>query len=212
MDESAPAPRRFRGLVVMAALVAVGLAVSAGYFIWSLTSDASEARRIVQERKREIAATPKTPEGRLAKWLEFGAPQIHHRLQMMRFSAEEPWLVTHAVRMDPEDPGRLSIHGIDFADLPVAIAQIEGSKVVVHLPRPKELGVGPLRGDNAAFVPIAPRDDLAPDPEQRATFLVQFALKDLFQALARDIPGAELAIRIGPEWSWAEIAAHSAAK
>jgi hypothetical protein len=203
MDGSASSPRRFSGLLVIGALVAVGLAVSAGYFIWSLTSHTSEAWRIVQERKREIAATPKTPEGRLAKWLEFGAPQIHHRLQGMRFSAEQPWLVTHAVRRDPEDPERLAIYGIDFADLPLTLAHVEGSTVVVHLPRPKELGLGPLRGDNAVSVPIAARDDLAPDPEQRARFLVHFALDGLAQALERDIPGAKLSIEIGPETSWA---------
>ena len=212
MDVPESEPRRFRGLVVLAALVAVGLAVSAGYFIWSLSSESSETWRIVQERKREIAAAPKTPEGRLANWLVISAPQIHHRLQLMRFSAEQPWLVTHAVRTDPEDNDHLAIHGIDFTDLPLTLGRIEGSTVRVRLPLPKELAVGALRGDNAVSVPIAARDDLAPDAILRASFLVHFALDPLAHALERDIPGATLAIEIGPETSWAEIAADSAAK
>ena len=191
-------PIRVRGLLVMLALVAVGLSVSVGYFFWSLTSKASAARRIIEARKREIAEAPRTPEGRLAHWLTFGAPQIHHRLEIMRFSAEQPWLVTHAVRTDGEADGRVEIYGIDLSDLPQTIARIEGSTVHVKLPIPRRLGAGPLTGDNALAVPIAARPDLVPDPIERAKFLVRFALDGLSGALERDIPGAKLSIEIGP--------------
>lgn len=196
-----PAPRA-RGLLVLAALVGVGLCVSVGYFFWSLTSKASEARRIIDARKREIAEAPKTTEGRLEHWLVFGAPQIHHRLETMRFSAAQPWLVTHAVHADSGEPGAVEIYGIDLSNLPLSISRVEGSTVHVELPLPRRLGAGPLTGDNAAAIPVFPRADLAPDPVERAKFLVRFALEGLSGALERDIPGAKLAIDIGPEASF----------
>jgi hypothetical protein len=199
---------RARGLLVMAVLVATGVGVTAGY----LQLEAPEVGEIIANRKREIALAPKTPEGRLEQWLVFGAPQIHHRMQMMRFSAEQPWLVTHAVRLDGEDAERLAIYGIDLSELPREIAGIGGLDVHVKLPLPRRLGTGPLRGDNAVSVPVAPRDGLAPDSVERARFLVRFALDGLSQALERDIPGAKLTIEIGPESSWEEITEARAAK
>jgi hypothetical protein len=195
---------RVRGLLVLSALVAVGLCVSVGYFFWSLTAKASAARRIIDARKREIAEAPKTTEGRVAHWLVFGAPPIHHRLETMRFSAAQPWLVTHAVRAEGGEPGAVDIYGIDLTNLPLTIARVEGTTVRVELPLPRRLGTGALAGDNAAAVPIFPRADLAPDPVQRARFLVDFALGDLARALERDIPGAKLLIEIGPESSFGE--------
>jgi hypothetical protein len=208
-----PEPRvvpafRARGLLVLAVLVATGVGVTAGY----LQLEAPEVGEIIANRKREIALAPKTPEGRLEQWLVFGAPQIHHRMQMMRFSAEQPWLVTHAVRLDGEDADQLAIHGIDLSELPREIARIEGLDVHVKLPLPRRLGTGPLRGDNAVSVPVVLHDDLAPDSVERARFLVRFALDGLSQALERDIPGAKLAIEIGPENSWEEIVGGRAAK
>jgi hypothetical protein len=215
MDEAGvPAKPEFRarGLLVMLALVLVGLSVSAGYFFWSLTSKASATWKIIDARKREIAEAPTTPEGRLAHWLVFGAPQIHHSLEMMRFSAAQPWLVTHAVRAGGAEEGNVEIYGIDLSGLPVTIARVEGSTVHVKLPMPRRLAVGPLTGDNAVSVPVAARADLAPDPVERAKFLVHYALDRLFDALERDIPGAKIAIEIGPEASFEEISAGPAAK
>jgi hypothetical protein len=189
---------RASGLLVMLVLVVSGVGVTAGYLQWK----APEVGEIIAGRKREIAAAPRTPEGRLETWLVYGAPQIHHRLEMMRFSAEQPWLVTHAVGEDRE---HLEIHGIDLERMPREIGRIEGSTVHLRLPRPRRLGTGPLRGDNAASVPVAARDEVAPDAEARAMFLVRFALDGLSQALERDIPGAKLTIEIGLEGSWEEI-------
>jgi hypothetical protein len=198
-----PAPRA-NGLLVLSAIVAVGLSVSVGYFFWSLTSKASEARRIIDARKREIAEAPKTTEGRVAHWLEFGGPQIHQGLLNLRFSSERPWLVTHAIRVEGGEPGAVEIYGIDLTNLPLSVARVEGTTVRIELPLPRRLGTGPLTGDNAAAVPIFPREDLAPDPVERAKFLVRFALGGLPEALERDIPGAKLAIDIGPGSSFGE--------
>lgn len=192
-----PAPRA-RGLLVLAALVGVGLCVSVGYFFWSLTSKASEARRIIDARKREIAEAPKTTEGRLQHWLVFSAPMIHQAIFNLRFSADRPWLVTHAVRAD----GGVDIYGIDLSDMPRTVARIDGSIVHVDLPMPRRLGTGILTGDNAAAVPVVASADLAPDPVQRARYLVHFVLDGLSGALERDIPGAKLEIDIGPAASF----------
>jgi len=51
---------------------------------------------------------------------------------------------------------------------------------------PRLMTTGPLTGDNAVSVPIAPRADLAPDPVARAKFLVHFALNQL-----EDLPSIE---------------------
>jgi catechol 2,3-dioxygenase-like lactoylglutathione lyase family enzyme len=190
---------RASGLLVMFVLVVTGVGVTAGYLRWK----APEVGEIIAARRREIAATPSTPEGRLSKWLEFGAPQIHHRLEMMRFSSGQPWLVTHAVGTDPQ---ALAIHGIDLAAMPKGIARLDGPTVRVKVPLPRRLGVGPLRGDNALSVPVYASDAAVPDPIERARFLLGFALDGLSQALERDIPGARLAIEVGPEESWEAIA------
>lgn len=193
---------RARGLFVMAALVIAGVGVTAGYLAWK----APEVGKIIADRKRAIAEAPKTAEARLSNWIVFGAPQIHHRLEIMRFSAEQPWLVTHAVRVAGDDPERVEIHGIDFSALPRDVARIDGTTIRVHLPRPTRLATGPLAGSNAALVPVAVDAASAPDPIARAEYLVHFALDDLGKALERDIPGAKLSIEIGPESSWTEIA------
>jgi hypothetical protein len=193
-----PAVRTVRagGVLVMGALVGVGVLIAAGYWGW----------QALAKTKTVASAAEHTPEGRLRTWLTFGAPQIHHRLEIMRFSAEEPWLVTHAVRVAGDDPERVEIHGIDFSALPRDVARIDGTTVRVHIPRPAPLATGPLRGTNAGLVPIAADAASAPDPIARAEYLVHFALDDLAKALERDIPGAKLSIEIGPEASWSEIA------
>src|SRR5689334_10964029 len=112
---------RARGLLVMAALVVAGVGVTAGYLAWK----APEVGKIIADRKRAIAEAPKTAEARLANWIVFGAPQIHHRLEIMRFSAEQPWLVTHAVRVAGDDPERVEIHGIDLSALPRDVAKVD---------------------------------------------------------------------------------------
>jgi hypothetical protein len=188
------------GIVVIGLLVATGLGVTAGYMQWK----APEVGELIAGRKREIAAAPKTPEGRLTQWLVYGAPQIHHRLTLMRFSAEQPWLVTHAVGSDARN---LAIHGIDLSSMPKDVARIEGTAVRMRFPRPVLLARGPLTGSNAISVPIAAAEESAPDGIERARYLIGFALDGLTQALERDIPEARVTIEIGPEESWAEIAA-----
>jgi hypothetical protein len=198
IEPAAVRSSRAGGLVVMGALVGVGVLIAAGYWGW----------QAIAKAKHAASPAEHTTEGRLRTWLTFGAPQIHHRIEIMRFSAEEPWLVTHAVRVATNDSEDLEIHGIDLSKLPRDVARIEGTVVRVRLPRPTLLATGPLRGQNAAAVPIA-AESAAPDPIARAQYLIHFALDDLGKALERDIPGATLAIEIGPESSWEEIASRA---
>jgi len=180
----------------MLSLVLLGVGVSGGLFHWLWRT---RVQGIVSDRRREIEAAPRTPEGRLSRWLEFGNAQIHHRLTLLRFSPERPWLVTGAVGSDPAD---LEIHGIDLAQLPRDLGRIEGLSVRLRLPEPGLLGRGALTGANAGRVPVVAAAAAAPDREARALELVRFALGDLTRALERDIPGARLVIEVGPGAGW----------
>lgn len=198
----APSHPRVNGLVALLVLVVLGVGVTAGYLQWK----APELNRIVAGRKGEVkAAEKRSPEERLAKWIEMGNPLIHNRLLWMRFSAEQPWLVTHAVGV--ASAGDLSIYGIDLTDMPRSLVAIDGLGARLELPRPRLLGRGPLAGGNAAFVPVFAEASAAPDPSRRGRELVEWALEGLSNALGRDIPGAELSIEVGPAASWGEIAA-----
>lgn len=187
--------RRASGLLIVFLLVTSGVGVTAGYLQWK----APEVGEIIRERQREIAAAPRTTEGRLGQWLVYGSAQMHHRLQLMRYSAEQPWLVTHAVGTDA---GALAIHGIDLSTMPKQVACIEGTAVHVRLPLPRLLATGPLTGSNAISIPVVADEAAAGDGVERARYLVAFAFDGLSQALERDIPGARFEIEIGPGTSW----------
>lgn len=201
---SSRAPRRANGLFVLAALVVLGVGVTAGYLQWK----APEVHAIVDGRRNEVAAVPRTPEARLVHWLMYGNALIHNRLQEMRFSADRPWLVAYAVRAATTSSPDVEMYGVDLRDLPREPASLDVMdlmKVVVHLPRARDLGRSELTGDNAPFVPVIAASEKLPDADQRARELAEWALKDLAQALERDIPGAHLSIEVGPEASFAEI-------
>jgi hypothetical protein len=209
---------RASGLFVLAMLVLLGVGVTAGYLQWK----APEVHSIVEARRSEVAAAPSSTEGRLVHWSMYANALIHNRLQEMRFSAREPWLVAYAVSADSSernlargaasDTSAVEMYGVDLADLSRDPAWIDGSRVVVRLPRARDLGRAELVGDNAPFVPVIPDARPLPDANQRAKELATWALQGLAQALERDIPKAHLEVEIGPETSWAEIASTRAAR
>jgi len=197
--------RRWRasGLIALAAIVVAGL-VAPGYFHWKAPE--IRARRLSTEA--EVAGAPTSPAGRIAAWTRFGGdPQIHNRLQAMRFSAEQPWLVTHALRTPDGDAGRgeVEFHGIDLGDMPRELVVVQGFEVRLVLPEPRVLGRGPLRGDHAGFVPVYEPGAAVPDPRARAREILLWALEDLGRALERDVPGARFTIEIGPHASWSAV-------
>lgn len=193
MAEQAEHGTRARGLFVLAALVILGVGVTAGYLQWK----APELSAIVAERRGAVAAAPRGPLERLEKWLVFGDAFVHERLVQMRYSSEHPWLVAFAVGEERE----ARFTGIDIGAMPRALTRIEGLDVYVTLPAPVELGRAPLTGDRAPFVPLYPDSARAPDAagaRLRVQELVEWALKDIARALARDIEGARLVVEVGP--------------
>lgn len=180
---------RVNGFLTLVGVVVMGMGSGAAYFHY-------KAPKLAAEMEARIAAAPKTPEGRVQQWLLFGGPQIHHRLtKFARFSPEEPWLVTHAVETpgggDPE------IWGIDCDGLGQDMTHVEGLTVVVELPEPRLLGRAALARDQFNYIPLYRPGEAVPDPAARLRELALYLLGDMPKALARDIPGASIEIRIG---------------
>lgn len=175
---------------MLGAIVLLGIGSGAAYFQY-------KAPRAAAAFDREVAAIPESPEERLALWLRYGAPQFHHRLSTFaRFSPECPWLVTHAVR--PADGGDPELWGIDCSRIPQSFSRIEGLTVVLELPEPRCLGRAPLHGDQASFVPLYDAGAAIPDARERLRDLALHFLERLPAAMAKEVPGAMLAIRIVP--------------
>jgi hypothetical protein len=177
---------RANGLVVLFSIVAVGLLTGAVFYRWKRGQmDADVAR--------EIAAAPQSPQERVDLWLELAGPQIHHRLAVVaRFSPALPWLVTHAVAREGGPP---ELWGIDCAALPLELAHREGLQVVIELPAPRALGRAELAADQQSRVPLfAPWTGI--DPAARLKSLALYLLEGMPAALARDIPGAEIVVRV----------------
>jgi len=182
---------RPNGLAVLAGIVLLGLGAGAGYYHY-------KSPKLAAELEHTLAGAPSTPRGKLELWHRYGAPNIHHRLtDVARFSAEMPWLITHAVASpagaDPE------LWGIDCTALSRELSHLEGLTVVVELPRPRLLGRGKLVGDQADCVPVYGSAALVPDARARLEDLARFFLEDMPRALAQDIEGATLEIRVAPE-------------
>jgi hypothetical protein len=177
---------RVNGLFLLVCIVVVGLLAGAGFY--RLKRGESDARVAA-----ELAAAPTTPAERVVLWLRLAGPQIHHRLAVVgRFSAEMPWLVTHAIASGVEPP---EIWGIDCSTLPLDLAHVEGLTVIVTLPVPRRLGNAALAAELLERVPLfAP--EARPDGRARLVELALHLLEGMPRALERDVPGAALEIRV----------------
>jgi hypothetical protein len=177
---------RVNGLLVLVAIVVVGLLAGAGFY--RMKRGELDARVAA-----ELAAAPTTPAERVALWLRLAGPQIHHRLAVVgRFSADMPWLVTHAIASGAEPP---EIWGIDCSALPLELAHLEGLTVVVELPAPRRLGNAALGAELLERVPLfAP--EVRPDGRARLGELALHLLEGMPRALERDVPGAALVVRV----------------
>ena len=189
MDPVAEEPRSarmrpWRGPALLALVVVLGILPGAGYLQW-------RAPRVRADIQRRLAAAPVEPEGRLEHWLEFGDPQIQTRLTPLRLSSKEPWLVTHVVEPEGSEP---EIWGLLLEGPRPARLERVGMRVEVHFPAPRLLAHGRLTGDHARQVPRFASRAAAGDPVRRARELVEWFLAKTIEALAGDIPGAELAI------------------
>lgn len=178
-------PRRAYGLIVMGVVVLLGILPGAGYLHW-------RAPEVREQIERNLAKAPKDPMGRLDVWLTTGEPNIQSRLSQLRLSGRQPWLVTHAVRGE----GPQEVWGLDLTSKRPARFVREGLRVELHFPEPSLLGYGELTGDNADRVPVFASRALVPDPAQRAGELLRWFLGGIPDALAGDIPGAELVVLV----------------
>ena len=144
------------------------------------------------ERDRMREQAPSEPEARLARWFEFGQPQIHNSLVAARFSAEQPWYVSHVVApvSEAEPP---QIWGIDLADPdPDQVVVQDGLTVKIVLPAPTLLARDVLVGDKARGVPVYPAGAEV-DPARLAADRLgaYFYFARMGAALEKDIEGAE---------------------
>jgi hypothetical protein len=177
---------RVPGLPILAGIVLLGLGSGAAYYQYLRP-------RAAAELERELSQVPGTPGARLELWLHYNGPNIHHRLaEVARFSAERPWIVTHALEVE----GQAELWGIDCSLLPRELARAEGLTVVVDLPRPAPLVRTDLAGEEARLVPLFSSESEVPDPAGRVADLALFFLEGLPRALERDIPGARLEVRV----------------
>ena len=184
-----PEARRVAGIPVLAGIVVLGLLSGAAYYQY-------QRPRVVAQMQRARSEAPTTPRERLELWHRYGAAQIHHRLtQFARFTSEMPWLVTHAIGATAAEPPE--IWGIDCDALPRELSHLEGMTVVVELPAPRALGRARLAGDSAGRVPLYAPDQPVPDPSERLRHLALFLLEGMPRALARDIEGASIEVRVG---------------
>ncbi|MEX1024825.1 MAG: hypothetical protein WD226_07065 [Planctomycetota bacterium] len=178
---------RPRGLGILIGIVALGL-LPAAYLAYEKASP-SLAR--TEEQRAALA----TVEGRLAIWHEFGGPMIHNRIATFaRASAEHPWIITHQIQRD--DGGPPEVWGIDTEELPSSISRLEGSKVIVELPAPRLLGRTHVPVPDGRKLPTYGPDDRVGDADERLEQLALWFLEKLPTALARDIEGASLEIRV----------------
>ncbi len=181
---------RAPGIVAIALIVAAGLGAGAGVYRF-------EQPRVQAEVARRLADAPRTPEGRLRAWLEFGAPSIHQRLVTARVSWSQPWLVTHTVRSEVESEPP-SVYGLDLTGIGVDVSELEGMRVVVRLPLPGRLGKTFLAGRNAFGVPSYTAESEAPDTAVALAAKVEWLLADLETALRKDIEGASIEVVVDP--------------
>lgn len=182
------ARRRPSGAWVLAGMVAVGMGIPALYR-W-------KARALKDRSEELLAAAPSEPEARVARWLQFGAPQIHHALEMARYSDARPWFVTHVVaRAGPDEPPE--VHGIDFTALPHEVARQDGMVVRVVLDAPRLLERAELGGEKALGVPTFQPGVEVPDARRLALARLVPYLAHLEAGLERDIPGASVEIEVG---------------
>lgn len=190
------ASKRFRpnGLMVFVILILLGLGGGAGFFRYKSAQVAEEMR----ESSREF---PTTAEGRLKAWMEIGASQIHRRLEIARYSEQQPWLVIHVLN-DGNGPPR--VFGVDLSDLDTDLCRIEGMDVVLQLPVATILTTEALTGARVDRIPVL---SVAPeDPQQLALDKLAWLVGGLGSALQRDIEGARLRVCLGAECSIAEEA------
>jgi len=180
---------RTRGLPLLIGIIALGMGVPA-YYMWSVPRLKARAESILAEAPTDAA-------GRLATWFQFGQPNIHNALILARFSAEQPWYVTHVIASSSASQAP-EIWGFDFTDLSPDVLRVDDTTVYLEFPAPVLLANDVLVGDKALGVPVFGSASALEDPCDLARRRLERYLERTRAGLVRDIPEADLVVRIGP--------------
>jgi hypothetical protein len=181
-------PRRASGLWILTIVVTVGMGIPI-YYRWKVGD-------LGREREKVLADAPHEPRTRLEWWFEFMEPQILTVLHSTRFSAAQPWLVSHVVRPRSADQPP-EIWGVPDDEIDIGTVVLDGMTVRVILPAPRIVGRDVLVGDNSLGVQVYPPDHPPADPGALLRDRIEAVLSKMTVALERDLPGARLVVEVG---------------
>lgn len=175
------------GLQVLVVIVVAGMGIPALFKL--------KAFDLERDRDELIENAPTTGEGRLRLWFMQVHPRVVEGIRASRFSAAQPWLVSHVVSPATAQD-KPEVWGVDLTEIKREWIWLEGLTVHVDLPAPKLLGRMLLVGDNAAGVQIFPSGTVN-DGKQLTKRRLEFVLRKLIEALPQDIEGAHYLIKVG---------------
>ena len=178
---------RPNGLLVLLILVGIGSSLIVLYRYME--------PRLAADLQAKIESAPRTPEGRVEKWLIFGHPQIDTCIRLLRMSEEQDWIVSHLVA---EENGPPQIYGLDIQRIEEDYLVRKGTRIEIWLPEPTLLGRAELIGRNASRVPIFKADDKQPVAEERLRDMLDWRMRDVLKHLKSDIPEVEIEFMFGP--------------
>lgn len=187
MSTPPPGFTRVSGLRVLAVIVVAGMGIPALFKF--------KAFSLERERDELISNSPTTGEGRLQLWFMQVHPRVVEGIRASRFSAAQPWLVSHVVQ--PVSGEELpEVWGVDLSEIDPTWISLDGLVVSVALPAPKLLARTILVGDNTAGVQIF-QSGVVNDGIDLTVRRLEFVLAKMIEALPRDIEGARYEISAG---------------
>ena len=187
MSTSTPGFTRVSGLRVLAVIVVAGMGIPALFKL--------KAFSLQRDRDELISNSPTTGEGRLKLWFMQVHPRVVEGIRASRFSAAQPWLVSHVVK--PASEGQQpEVWGVDLSEIDPEWISLDGLAVNVNLPAPTLLARTVLVGDNIAGVQIFPAGTVN-DGIELTERRLKFVLAKMIEALPRDIEGAHYNVTAG---------------
>lgn len=150
--------------------------------------------RLAADLQAKIESAPRTPEGRVEKWLIFGHPQIDTCVRLLRMSEQQDWIVSHLVAQADGPP---EVYGLDIALIEEDYLVRDGTRIEIWLPKPSLLGRAELIGRNSDSVPTFQLSDSLPVAEDRLRDMLEWRMRDVFEHLRADIPTVEIEFRFG---------------
>ena len=181
--------KRPNGLLIILGIVFLGI-WPAAYLFYK-----APKLKVQFEEQWAVEASEMTVPERLENWRDHGGPQVHNHLSSNSRNGDKlPWIVTH--RFDPQDGQPPEVWGIDVGKLPKALTHVEGTKMVLTLPKPTLLGRIELRSADENHVPVYTDPTEIEDPDRRLQSLAFWFLEGVPKAMEKDIPGSTFEVRI----------------